>query len=75
MVMIHSNAYDHIVQISVRAKQMKLNQANTNTHTHYANHNIHTHKRTLRTLQIGHSRQQQQITAMSREKKKQHNKK
>lgn len=67
MVMIHSNAYDHIVQISVRAKQMKLNQANTNTH--YANHNIHTHKRTLRTLQIGHSRQQQQITAMSRVKK------
>lgn len=46
---------------------MKLNQANTNTH--HANHNIHTHKRTLRTLQIGHSRQQQQITAMSRVKK------
>lgn len=42
MVMIHSNAYDHIVQISVRAKQMKLNQANTNTHTTPTTTYIHT---------------------------------
>lgn len=53
--MIHSNAYDLIVQISVRAKQMKLNQANTNTH--YANHNIHTQ------THIAHTTNRTQSTA------------
>lgn len=81
---IHCNAYDHIVQITVRAKQTKLNRANTQTHTHTLSHHArhyshtHTHKRILRTLQIGHSQQQQQITVRSvdtkrKEKKKNNN--
>lgn len=51
----------------------------TNTHTlsHHARHysHTHTHKRILRTLQIGHSQQQQQITVRSVDTKRKEKKK